>query len=109
MLNAVANATSSFVGWQGTGTGSYTGSTASQTVTVQGPITETATFAPVYPVKTTGSSTAGLPLALGLLVLLVVVGLVVGYALFRRRPPRTTTDEVRPVEGEPVDDETAPA
>jgi BNR repeat-like domain/Divergent InlB B-repeat domain len=107
-LNAQSNATSSFVGWTGTGTGSYTGTLASQSITVQGPITETATFAAVYPVKSSGSSTAGAPLALGLLILLVVVGLVVGYVLFRRRPPREVVVEAPPVEGESTEEYAGP-
>ncbi|MCI4351703.1 MAG: hypothetical protein L3K15_09375, partial [Thermoplasmata archaeon] len=107
-LIAQANATSSFTGWAGTGVGSYTGTVATTSITVQGPITETATFAPVYPVKSTGSSTAGEPLALGLLALLAVVGIVVGFVLFRRRPPAEPSDERPPVETVSPDDGTDP-
>jgi Divergent InlB B-repeat domain len=103
-LDAMPNATSLFVGWVGLGTGSYSGGLASQPITVLGPITETATFAPNYPVKTTGSSTSGAPLALGLLIALAVVGLVIGFVLFRRRPPREEIKAGEPVEAESWDE-----
>jgi hypothetical protein len=43
-LSATANPTYSFAGWTGTGSGSYTGSNPGGTVTMNGPITETAAF-----------------------------------------------------------------
>jgi hypothetical protein len=100
------NASFLFSNWSGTGAGSYNGTVAGTTLTVTGPITETAAFAPVYPVKSTGSSTAGEPLAFGLLALLIVVGLVVGYLVFRRRsaPPTPPTGEPSPVETDGPED-----
>ena len=47
-----------FNGWTGSGTGSYSGSSSSATVTISGPITETANFQPLYTVTFTES---GLP------------------------------------------------
>ncbi|MHB8352312.1 MAG: InlB B-repeat-containing protein [Thermoplasmata archaeon] len=77
--------------WTGNGSGSYTGSKATTTISVSGPVSEVATFIPVAAKSTTNksptSSTAGLPLALGLLVVLLIVGLLVGMLLARRRRP----------------------
>ncbi|MCI4319798.1 MAG: hypothetical protein L3K23_06680 [Thermoplasmata archaeon] len=91
-----ANASEVFANWTGSGTGAYTGALASTTLTVNGPVKETAAFAPVYPVKSTGSATAGEPLAFGLLAVLLVVGLLVGFLVFRRRsssPPAMHSEE----------------
>ncbi len=75
-----------FANWSGSGSQAFTGTTASFQVTVTGPITEQATFVPVYKqTTTTQSGTEGLPIALGLLVALLVVGLVVGLLVGRRR------------------------
>jgi hypothetical protein len=46
----------SFVSWTGSGSGSFSGSSASATVTMNGPITETATFAPASTVQITVGS-----------------------------------------------------
>lgn len=73
-----------FVGWNGTGTGSYTGTETSPQITASGPVNETASFAPFVPKSTTASATAGQVPALGLLVALLVVGLVVGLLVGRR-------------------------
>ena len=86
-IDASPNSTAvSFANWTGTGAGSYTGSGASQTLTVTSPIHEEATFAPVYTPQTVtqGSSSNSMGLALGLLVGLLVVGLVAGLLLGRR-------------------------
>jgi Divergent InlB B-repeat domain len=99
----VTNASWEFLIWNGTGTGSYTGTQLNATITAGGPVTETATFGPVPPPPGAGpSSTAGLPLALGLLVGLLVVGLVAGLLIARRRraPPAAPVEawEASPAE-----------
>ncbi len=43
-INATASAGCAFSGWAGSGTGSYSGSNSSASVTMDGPITETASF-----------------------------------------------------------------
>lgn len=94
-LTATANATSQFVNWTGTGSGSYTGTAASTSLTVNGPVTEEATFQPVAP-KTgpSGGQTGASPLmAIVLLVVLLVVGAIIGLLVGRRRgasPPPPT-------------------
>ena len=93
-----------FVGWNGSGAGAVTAATPGITVTVSGPTTEAATFAAAVPLRTSGSSTAGLPEALGLLGILTVVGLVAGFLLARRRAPA----EGAPVEDAATDPETPP-
>jgi len=78
-----------FEGWQGIGAGSYTGSHPSATITLSGPVTETATFA----AQTTASSASVSPFDWAALAIIVVVlltvGLAEGYLLGRRRrkPP----------------------
>jgi Divergent InlB B-repeat domain len=105
-LAAIANSTSEFLSWNGTGAGNYTGTTASTTVTVTGPITEQAVFGP-QPVNQQSTSTGvagGQATALGLLVVLLVVGLLVGLLMGRRRskPPMTEADSATMSEG-PMD------
>jgi List-Bact-rpt repeat protein len=73
--------------WNGTGTGAINQTAGVVTLTVTGPVDERATFAPAYPVVKTGSTTAGVPIAFGLLAVLLVIGLVVGLLVGRRRPP----------------------
>jgi hypothetical protein len=75
----------SFQGWNGTGTDAYTGTTAAPTLTVNGPITETAAFGPAPTTGTANSSGTAFPtLGVALLVVLLVVGAVVGILLGRR-------------------------
>ncbi len=52
VITAFPNATYNFGGWNGTGTGSYTGISNPDSVTMNGPITETASF-PHIPVSVT--------------------------------------------------------
>ncbi|MCI4361870.1 MAG: exo-alpha-sialidase, partial [Thermoplasmata archaeon] len=75
-----------FEGWNGTGTGSYTGNATAPNVTVSGPVTETAAFgpAPTHSSPTNSSGSSFPTLGVGLLVLLLVVGAVVGILLGRR-------------------------
>ncbi|MCI4323218.1 MAG: hypothetical protein L3K03_04255, partial [Thermoplasmata archaeon] len=107
-LSAVAASGYEFFGWNGTGLGSYSGSTASANVTVQGPIIEAAEFVPlasntsVPPTPSTNGSSnlAGLPVALAALLALLVVGVLVGYLLLNR-PPRQPPEDP---EGSPTDE-----
>jgi hypothetical protein len=85
-LTAMENASWTFVSWSGNGTGAYSGTMASTTVTVTAPISEVAEFAPVP----TGVGPSGGPgpaayaLPVGLLLVLLAVGLLIGYVLVRR-------------------------
>ncbi|MCI4346573.1 MAG: hypothetical protein L3K07_07485, partial [Thermoplasmata archaeon] len=75
-----------FAGWVGTGTGASNANGTATSITPTGPVVETATFTPAPPAATkSGSSTAGLTTAIGLLVALLIAGLVVGMLLARRR------------------------
>ena len=107
LLNATAFVGYDFAGWTGTGVGSYTGGSWSQTVKVTGPITEIASFTPhVQPsTSNTGGSTSSVwanPLTwAGLAAVGLLVGLVVGLlvARGRRRPPASSaprSDEEMP-------------
>ncbi|MGI0131621.1 MAG: InlB B-repeat-containing protein [Thermoplasmata archaeon] len=91
----VTNSTWVFASWNGTGSGSYSGNLSTTTITMTGPTTELATFEPVYPVHTTGSTSDGQTTAIGLFVVLLVVALLVGLLVGRRRrsPPRDTSEE----------------
>ena len=77
-----------FVGWQGTGSGNYTGSALTATVTPTGPVTETATYAPIV-TSTSSSSTPWTDyLAVGLVAaVLLGAGIAEGWLTGRKRPP----------------------
>ncbi|MCI4341423.1 MAG: hypothetical protein L3K11_03505, partial [Thermoplasmata archaeon] len=110
-LTAAAASGWQFAGWSGTGAGSTTtNASSSTTITPTGPVVETATFTPMQPAKTTtGSSSAGMITALGLLVALLVVGAVVGLLLARRR--RRSPPPAEPMESwqeAPTDTENPP-
>jgi hypothetical protein len=57
-ISASANTGYSFAGWTGSGTGSYTGTTQSPSVTMNGAIGETASFSPLGNTLTAGSASA---------------------------------------------------
>jgi hypothetical protein len=86
-LTATPGTGSLLVSWNGTGSGAVNQTGGVVTLTVTGPVDERATFAPAYPIIKTGSTTAGVPIAFGLLAVLLVIGLVVGLLVGRRRPP----------------------
>lgn len=91
-----ANASERFVNWTGNGASSYSGTNPSPTLTVNGPVSEVATFSPIFPQKTTTESPmGGQTLSFGLLAALLVVGLTVGILLTRRasRPPSAPPEE----------------
>lgn len=90
----VTNSTWTFVSWNTTGSSTANTTASSTTVTVTAPTTVLATFQPVYPVRSTGSTTDGQTTAIGLFVVLLVVALLVGLLLGRRRssPPAQTEE-----------------
>lgn len=85
-----------FEGWQGSGAGSYTGSSPSVPLHPSGPVTETATFAAATVSASTSASLFDWA-ALGIIVaVLVTVGVAEGLLLGRRRrkPPTTRPSAV---------------
>lgn len=87
-ITATPNATSKFSNWTGSGADAYLGTDSAKTITMNGPVTEAATFSPVYIQKVTTQSaatTGNLSIAFGLLAALLVVGLVAGLIMGRRR------------------------
>jgi Divergent InlB B-repeat domain len=88
-----------FLGWVGTGAGSYTGTNATEQFFVTGPVTEVAEFVPI--VQTHSQSTTTIWQNTGVLAGLaaagIVVGLIVGLLVFRGRKGAGGT-EMRPVE-----------
>jgi len=96
-LTASPNASWSFSGWSG----SETGTSANLPVTVTGPVTVTATFAPVYTQVVQTDQSQGQLESFGLLAALLVVGIVVGF-LMRRGSRGGRSDE-------PADRESSPA
>ncbi|MGI0139795.1 MAG: InlB B-repeat-containing protein [Thermoplasmata archaeon] len=85
-LTAIPGIGYEFLGWTGTGSGAYSGTNATPTVTVGGPISEVATFAATPP--SSSSSPPFLASTTGLAVLAVVgliAGLGIGILLMRRR------------------------
>ena len=84
-----------FVGWQGSGAGSYSGSSPTGSVRVTGPLSEIANFAPVPPASQTVSSPSvwNAPTTwIGLAAVGLIAGLAVGLLLFGRRPPPPSAD-----------------
>jgi hypothetical protein len=76
-LNATPDLGTSFVGWQGSGPGNYTGNNTTGAAVVLGLLTEYATFAPTPNAVATVASVWAEP---GTLAALGVVGLVLGVA-----------------------------
>jgi Divergent InlB B-repeat domain len=93
-----------FLGWVGTGVGSYTGTLNSTPLHINAPISEVATFGPPAPaVKTVSSAFTSTGLLVGLAIVGLVVGLVVGLLAARMRrgregpPPMTPATPYEPV------------
>ena len=90
-ISASPTANDVFTFWNGTGTGSYSGSSATQTITVSAPISEVAAFVPPVPVTLHeggffSTTTAWIVLA----VVGLAIGLGAGMMAFRgrgRAPP----------------------
>ncbi|HXQ94841.1 MAG TPA: hypothetical protein VN864_06735, partial [Thermoplasmata archaeon] len=85
-LTESANSSQKFLNWTGSGPGAYSGTMASPTFSVTGPVSEVASFGPASsgPTSTGTSSTNNLPIGIGLLIGLLVVGAIVGVLLGRR-------------------------
>lgn len=111
-LNATPNDGYVFIGWTGTGSGSYTGTDAVTTIHISSPTTEFAGFAPAPPaskVVTTNSVWSAPTTWVGLAVGGLLVGLVVGLLMGRRggSPPRPAVSDQPWSEG-PTDSSGAP-
>ena len=85
-INASAMDGYVFLGWTGTGSGSYTGPDSTTSIPVKGPIVEVAAFGPAPPAaKVVTSSIWTEPTTwIGLAVVGLVVGLVIGLLVGRR-------------------------
>jgi hypothetical protein len=79
VLGATPSAGYEFVRWVGTGSGSYSGTNASDSAVVNAPLTELASFAPI-PSAAPASSGFGAG-SLEVVAILAVVGLVVGLGI----------------------------
>jgi Divergent InlB B-repeat domain len=107
-LAAVPNFGDTFLGWTGTGSGSYTGPALNDSVTVTAPVTETAEFGlPVHSAPSTTSATSpwtSLSAEAGLAVAGLVVGVVLGLILARGRvrPPADSSAPPANVEETPA-------
>ncbi|MCI4331885.1 MAG: hypothetical protein L3K19_08610 [Thermoplasmata archaeon] len=94
-LVATPSGTNLFKAWTGSGSGSYTGSSASTNLTVTAPMSEVATFVPLAPVSTTLTSSWNSPtLWAELAIAGLIVGLIAGIVAMRLRrggssPPAT--------------------
>ncbi|MCI4317951.1 MAG: hypothetical protein L3J96_05375, partial [Thermoplasmata archaeon] len=103
-LSARADPGYTFVGWNGTGAGSFGGSNASGSAEMISPITETALFAPNATGRGEGgaSSGASLPSYAPWVALasLLILGLAVGYLVRRRGSHRGPSKPLPPGSGE---------
>jgi hypothetical protein len=94
-LQANASGTAVFVGWTGTGSGSYNGSASSTTLTVvNGPINEVAQFQPVAPPNVQQAGFLGTTPGWGVLAAVgLAAGFGVGFLLMSRRRGRPASQE----------------
>ncbi|EQD58311.1 membrane protein, partial [mine drainage metagenome] len=86
-VSAVAQSGYHFTNWTGTGSGSYTGTSASFNITPTAPVTELAGFVPNNSGSSSSnsgsSSSTTAAISFGLLAVLLVIGLVVGFVIRR--------------------------
>ncbi len=90
-VSAAAQSGYHFTNWTGTGAASYTGTNATLTLTVSGPVTELAGFAPNNQgssSSTSGTATTTAAVSFGLLAVLLVIGLVVAFVIRRSQGPK---------------------
>lgn len=111
-LSATPAAGQQFAGWVGSGSGSYSGASATQSITPTGPVNETATFQPVA-ATSSSSSASDLGLAVGVAIAVALVGATAVYLLLRRgrsRPPAPGAAAEAPTRAaeEPNDGENPP-
>ncbi|MCI4324733.1 MAG: hypothetical protein L3K00_02450 [Thermoplasmata archaeon] len=104
-LSATPDLGETFVGWTGTGTGSYSGNASTPNATVGSPLTEFATFRATGSTGTTTTtssiwSNASIWALLGAVGLLA--GLVVGFAIRRSRGGSGGSPDATPQAGAPT-------
>jgi len=94
LLSATPTGTAVFLGWVGSGSGSYSGTNSTSSITLVGPVTEVASFAPAMTTPSTTTTPASSTIWsnpavwAGLAVVGLVVGLAGGLVIARsRRPP----------------------
>jgi hypothetical protein len=98
-LEATPGSGARFLGWAGSGSGSYSGSSAEADITPTGPVVEVASFGPVPGPSSTGSSSAGRTNALllwGVAGAVAVAAVLAAALLARRRPPAQAESEPEP-------------
>ncbi|MCI4332591.1 MAG: hypothetical protein L3K01_02505, partial [Thermoplasmata archaeon] len=105
VLNATPNLGQTFVSWQGTGDGNYTGNQSGTTLVVLGEITEFASFQPAAKAATVITSFWSSPTTWAILGLVgLLVGLIVGIAVRRFRTAPASTKAAAPVAPWTADD-----
>jgi hypothetical protein len=108
-LSATSTGTAVFLGWSGTGPGSYSGSSPYWNITITAPVGEVASFAAAPPAVTVttgpGTSVWSNPLVwAGLGIVGLVLGLAAGAAIARgRRPPSPPEEPADAAEPPSVD------
>ena len=89
-----------FESWNSSTTGVANSTQSSYPLTVNSPVTLTAVFVQAYTQQKTTNQLDGAPVAFGLLILLLVVGLAVGFLMTRRRgsvsPPSRESEAMAP-------------
>lgn len=101
-ISAVAQSGYRFTNWTGTGTGNYTGTSATINITVSSPITELAGFEPNTNTSSSNSGLTGATTAavsFGLLAVLLVVGLVVAFVIRRSQGAKQGSGSKKPPTG----------
>jgi len=100
-LSAAPGVGANFLGWAGTGVGSYTGPNENATISVSGPLTEIASFANAPPSVTTTTGSSSGPWSnpivwVGLGLVGLVIGVAIGVVVARgRQPPPPAREDPR--------------